>query len=118
MTSMRGKLLCWIGLLLAALLAGIGVAAYQWTGADRLTRIDEALGQRAAALASDLRFEMGWPGGATPGRGVMRMPFWWMRPTGPTSPGGEGTPQPETARTGEPTPTPTPERSTVAGGEE
>lgn len=53
--SLRGRLIGWIALLLVVLLAGFGLTAYQWIRHDRLARIDEGLGQRAAALAGDLR---------------------------------------------------------------
>lgn len=54
--SLRARLIGWIALLLVFLLTGFGLTSYQWIRRDRLSRIDEGLGQRTAALASDLRF--------------------------------------------------------------
>jgi len=54
--SLRARLIGWIALLLVFLLTGFGLTSYQWIRRDRLSRIDEGLSQRTAALASDLRF--------------------------------------------------------------
>ena len=59
-TSLRWKLLAWIALLLACILAGFGITAYELTRRSRLAQIDEALTRRVAALAAEVR---GGPGG-------------------------------------------------------
>ncbi|MBL9214420.1 MAG: HAMP domain-containing histidine kinase [Opitutaceae bacterium] len=82
--TLPGRLLAWIALLLAGLLAGIGLAAYQWIRSERLARLDEALRQRTAVLAGDLRF---WSAG--PARGFFPAGP-WPGPRSGTSPVGEG----------------------------
>ncbi|HWA28099.1 MAG TPA: ATP-binding protein [Lacunisphaera sp.] len=67
--SLRWKLAGWIALLLLGLLTGFGVTAYQWVRHERLNRLDEALAQRAVAVASDLRFPMLWNNGQLVGPG-------------------------------------------------
>jgi heavy metal sensor kinase len=89
--SLRGRLIGWIALLLAILLTGFGLTAYQWIRRDRLARIDEELSQRTAALASDLRSPFlrfarnlaGRSGGPT---GAMPPPGEWFFPAGNATP--------------------------------
>jgi len=64
-TSLRGKLLAWIALLLVCILVGFGVTAYELTGRSRLAQIDEALARRLSALTAEVR---GGPGGPPPSR--------------------------------------------------
>ena len=69
--SLRWKLLAWIALLLACILAGFGGTAFELTRRSRLAQIDEALARRVAALATEVRIG---PGGPPPSRSVERNP--------------------------------------------
>jgi signal transduction histidine kinase len=63
--SIRGRLLLWLAFLLACLLAGFGVTAYQFQRINRFRQIDDELVQRVEALSDDAR-ERG-PFGPPPG---------------------------------------------------
>jgi two-component system OmpR family sensor kinase len=54
-SSIRWRLTVWFGLLLAAVLAGFGLTAYQLNFRTELAHIDEALAVRVSALQGDLR---------------------------------------------------------------
>lgn len=60
-TSIRWRLLAWIGLLVLLMLAGFGVTAYELTRRTRLEQIDDDLARRVGALAQEIRIG---PGGA------------------------------------------------------
>jgi signal transduction histidine kinase len=53
--SIRSRLLLWLGLLLACILTGFGITAYQLFYFNQLSQIDESLQSRLAALETDLR---------------------------------------------------------------
>jgi len=54
-TSIRLRLLTWLGLLLIVLVGGIAVTAYQLTKLSRLRHIDEEIERRIAAIAVSVR---------------------------------------------------------------
>lgn len=79
--SLRGRLLVWIGVLLAAVLVGFGVTAYQFNRRDQLERLDQELFRKVAALARDVRgpgmipgFPFSTQSGRAP-REPMKQPF-------------------------------------------
>jgi heavy metal sensor kinase len=59
--SIRARLLWWSGVLLACVLGGFGVTAYQLERTQALRRIDDELGRRLALLQDD------WRGSVPPG---------------------------------------------------
>lgn len=65
-TSIRARLLVWIGLLVGAMLLGFGFTAFQLFRANELKRIDAELEPRVAALAQAFRGAPP-PGGFGPG---------------------------------------------------
>lgn len=54
--SMRWRLQAWLGFLLATILCGFGITAYQLHRTNRLTEIDQDIEQRLNALRGGLRF--------------------------------------------------------------
>jgi signal transduction histidine kinase len=69
--SIRGRLLLWLAFLLACLLAGFGVTAWQFQRIHHFSQIDNDLAQRVAALSEDARQRgpAGPPGGLPPDEG-------------------------------------------------
>ncbi|MBI2511120.1 MAG: HAMP domain-containing protein [Opitutae bacterium] len=65
-TSIRARLLVWIGLLVGAMLLGFGFTAFQLFRANELKRIDAELEPRVAAIAQTFRGAPP-PGGFGPG---------------------------------------------------
>lgn len=70
--SIRGRLLLWFTCLLAGILGGFGVTAYQLNRRSELERVDEALQRRVTLLQTDLREADRPPG---PGGGRIAGPF-------------------------------------------
>lgn len=81
--SIRWRLLLWLGFLLAALLAGFGVTAYQLQRMRLLGEVDARLEERLGLLSAELR--MGNPGQRRPPREFIDEP-----PPGGPGPGGPG----------------------------
>src|SRR5262245_41601820 len=57
--SIRWRLLFWLMLMLACILAGFGVTAYQLNRLNRLNQLDEELKRRVATLSADFRGRAG-----------------------------------------------------------
>jgi heavy metal sensor kinase len=56
--SIRGRMLLWLAFLLACILSGFGVTAFQLYRINQFVELDEQLKQRVAALSADVRGRM------------------------------------------------------------
>ena len=95
--SIRWRLQLWLAFLLACILSGFGLTAYQLHRTNRLTQIDEDLTRRVATLSADARARVAFfgqppgrpPFNLEPGRDVGPDVFAPPSSKLPSAPGGE-----------------------------